>query len=138
MSDKVALLERSPLFAGLGGDVLARIAALAEEEEVGAGTILTHEGRHEGYFYVLIAGTVEIRRDGAVIDTGNHGSYFGEIALLDEGPRTATATTLTPSLLLKVNNRGFEEMLETDPSIREALEAEMERRLGRMDAAPEG
>jgi CRP-like cAMP-binding protein len=117
MSDKVALLERSPLFA--------------------AGTTLTHEGRHEGYFYVLVAGTVEITRDGAVIDTGTHGSYFGEIALLDEGPRTATATTLTPCLLLKVNNRGFEEMLEADSSIREALEAEMERRLERMDAVRE-
>jgi CRP-like cAMP-binding protein len=137
MSDKVALLERSPLFAGLSRDVLARIAALAEEEEVGAGTTLTHEGRHEGYFYVLVAGTVEIARDGVVIDTGSHGSYFGEIALLDEGPRTATAVTLTPCLLLKVNNRGFEEMLEADPTIREALEAEMEQRLERMDAARE-
>jgi len=87
---------------------------------------------------VLVAGTVEITRDGLVIDTGTHGSYFGEIALLDEGPRTATATTLTPCLLLKVNNRGFEEMLEADPSIREALEAEMERRLEPMDAAREG
>jgi CRP-like cAMP-binding protein len=42
-------------------------------------------------------------------------------------------TTLTPSLLLKVNNRGFEEMLEADTSVREALEAEMARRLERMD-----
>ena len=42
-------------------------------------------------------------------------------------------TTLTPSLLLKVNNRGFEEMLEADASVREALEAEMARRLERID-----
>ena len=62
-------------------------------------------------------------------------SFFGEIALLDEGSRTATVTTLTPSLLLKVNNRGFEEMLEADPSVGEALEVEMARRLERMDSA---
>ena len=138
MSDKVALLERSPLFAGLSRDLLARIAALADEEEVGAGTTLTHEGRYEGYFYVIVAGTVEVRRGGELIDTSGHGSYFGEIALLDAGSRTATVTTLTPCLLLRIDNRGFEAMLEADPSIRDALEAEMERRLERMDAAREG
>ena len=138
MSDKVALLERSPLFAGLSRELLARIAALADEEEVGAGTTLTHEGRYEGYFYVIVAGTVEVRRGGELIDTSGHGSYFGEIALLDAGSRTATVTTLTPCLLLRIDNRGFEAMLEADPSIRDALEAEMERRLERMDAAREG
>jgi CRP/FNR family cyclic AMP-dependent transcriptional regulator len=138
MSDKVALLERSPLFAGLSRDLLARIAALADEAEVGAGTTLTHEGRYEGYFYVVVAGTVEVRRGGELIDTSGHGSYFGEIALLDAGSRTATVTTLTPCLLLRIDNRGFEAMLEADPSIRDALEAEMERRLERMDAAREG
>ena len=136
MSDKIALLERSPLFDGVDEVVLARIAALAEEEEVGAGTTLTHEGRYEGYFYVVVAGTVEVRRDDQVIDVSGAGSFFGEIALLDAGSRTATVTTLTPALLLKVDNRGFEAMLEADPAIREALEAEMARRLERMDAQP--
>ena len=133
MSDKIAMLERAPLFAGVDRDVLARIAELTEVEEVAAGTTLTHEGRHEGYFYILVAGTVEVSRGGEVIDTARSRSFFGEIALLDEGSRTATVTTLTPSLLLKVNNRGFEEMLEADASVREALEAEMARRLERMD-----
>jgi CRP-like cAMP-binding protein len=136
MSDKIALLERSPLFDGVDEVVLGRIAALAEEEEVGAGTTLTHEGRYEGYFYVVVAGTVEVRRDDQVIDISGAGSFFGEIALLDAGSRTATVTTLTPALLLKVDNRGFEAMLEADPAIREALEAEMARRLERMDAQP--
>jgi CRP-like cAMP-binding protein len=135
MSDKIAMLERAPLFAGVDREVLAQIAELTEGEEVAAGTTLTHEGRHEGYFYILVAGTVEVSRGGVVIDTARSRSFFGEIALLDEGSRTATVTTLTPSLLLKVNNRGFEEMLEADPSVREALEAEMTRRLERMDTA---
>jgi CRP/FNR family transcriptional regulator, cyclic AMP receptor protein len=135
MSDKIALLERSPLFEGVDRDVLSRIADLATEEEVGAGTTLTHEGRYEGYFYVVVAGTVEVRRGETVIATSGAGSFVGEIALLDAGSRTATVTTLTPSLLLKVDNRGFEAMLEADPQIREDLETEMGRRLERMDTA---
>jgi CRP-like cAMP-binding protein len=134
VSDKIAMLERASLFAGVDRDVLARIAELTEVEEVAAATALTHEGRHEGYFHILVAGTVEVSRGGVVIDTSRSGNFFGEIALLDEGSRTATVTTLTPCLLLKVNNRGFEEMLDVDPSVREALEAEMARRLERMDA----
>ena len=135
MSDKIAMLERSPLFEGVDEVTLAKIAALAEEEEVGAGTVLTHEGRYEGYFYVVVAGTVEIQRGGVVIDTSGHGAFFGEIALLDAGSRTATVTTLTPCLLLKVDNKGFEAMLNADAAIRQALEDEMARRLERMDVA---
>ena len=76
MSDKIAMLERAPLFAGVDRDVLARIAELTEVEEVGAGTTLTHEGRHEGYFYILVAGTVEVTRGGALIDTGHSRSLL--------------------------------------------------------------
>ena len=85
---------------------------------------------------MIVAGTVEVRHGDAVIDTSGHGGFFGEIALLDAGSRTATVTTLTPSLLLKVDNRGFESMLDADPQIRTELETEMARRLERMDAEP--
>ena len=134
MDDKIALLERVPLFAGVDHQALARIAGLTDEEEVAAGTTLTHVGRHEGYFYIVIAGTVEVSRGGTVIDTSGSGSFIGEIAMLDAGPRTATATTLTPCLLLRVDTRGFDALLEADPSVREALESEMTRRLERIDA----
>jgi CRP/FNR family cyclic AMP-dependent transcriptional regulator len=58
----------------------------------------------------------------------------GEISLLDDGPRTATATTLTPCELLRVNNSQFDSLLETSPAIRQRLQEAMEARLGRMDA----
>ena len=134
MSDKIAMLERIPLFAGTDEVTLEQIAELTEVEEVAAGTALTHEGRHEGYFYMIVAGTVEVSREGVVIDTSGHGGFIGEISLLDLGPRTATATTLTPCLLLKVNSVGFEALLEADPAVRKALEAEAARRLERIDA----
>ena len=134
MVDKVDLLARMPLFAGLESDELARIADLTEELEVAAGTVLTNEGRYEGWFYLVVAGTVEIARAGAAVDTVGAGGFVGEIALLDDGPRTATATTLTPCDLLRVNNSQFDALLEASPAIRDALQEAMESRLGRMDA----
>ena len=134
MVDKVDLLARMPLFAGLAPDELARIADLTEEIEVAAGTVLTHEGRYEGWFYLVVAGTVEIARAGAAVDTVGAGDFVGEISLLDAGPRTATATTLTPCELLRVNNSQFDSLLEASPAIRQVVEEAMEARLERMDA----
>ena len=133
MVDKVDLLARMPLFAGLGPDELTRIAGLTEDVEVAAGTVLTHEGRYEGWFYLVVAGTVEIARAGAEVDTIGAGGFVGEISLLDDGPRTATATTLTPCELLRVNNSQFDELLDASPAIRQRLQAAMEARLVRMD-----
>ena len=134
MVDKVDLLARLPLFAGLASDELARIAALTEDVEVAAGTILTHEGRYEGWFYLVVAGTVEIARAGAAVDTVGAGGFVGEIALLDAGPRTATATTLTPCVLLRVKNSQFDSLLEASPAIRQGSRRRWQARLGRMDA----
>ena len=134
MVDRVDLLARMPLFAGLASDELARITALTEDVEVAAGTVLTHEGRYEGWFYLVVAGTVEIARGGAEVDTVGAGGFVGEISLLDDGPRTATATTLTPCELLRVSNSQFDSLLETSPAIRQRLQEAMEARLGRMDA----
>jgi len=131
--DTLDLLARFTLFAGLTPEELARVAKLTEEAEVAAGTVLTHEGRYEGWFYLVVAGTVEIARDGQAVDTVGAGGFVGEISLLDAGPRTATATTLTPCELLRLNNRQFDQMLDANPSIRDTLRATMESRLARMD-----
>ena len=131
--DKVELLARMPLFAGLTADELSRIADLTEEVEVAAGTVLTHEGRYEGWFYLVVAGTVEIARGGAAVDTVGAGGFVGEISLLDAGPRTATATTLTPCELLQFNNSQFDTLLDEQPEVRDRIQAAMEARLGRID-----
>ena len=134
MVEKVDLLARMPLFAGLAPDELAQIGGLTEDIEVAAGTELTHEGRYEGWFYLVVAGTVEIARGGVAVDTVGAGDFVGEISLLDDGPRTATATTLTPCELLRVNNAQFDSLLEASPAIRQGLQEAMEARLARIDA----
>ena len=65
MEARTALLARVPLFAELSEEERQRIAQRAETVEVGAGTELTHEGRYEGYFFLVVAGTVRIRRRAA-------------------------------------------------------------------------
>jgi CRP/FNR family cyclic AMP-dependent transcriptional regulator len=134
MDQKLELLQRVPLFAGVGQDELEEIARIAEEMDAPAGTALTHEGRHEGYFFVIVSGTVRIERGGQTINTIRDGDFLGEIALLDGGPRTATATTVSPCQLLVMTHQRFEQLLDTSPSIRAAVLEEVGRRLRRLDA----
>jgi CRP/FNR family transcriptional regulator, cyclic AMP receptor protein len=133
MDDKLALLARVPLFAGIEPDDLAKISRIAEEVDARPGTVLTHEGRHEGYFFVIVSGTVRIDRGGQTINTIADGDFLGEIALLDGGPRTASATAVTNCRLLRLTLDRFDELMDTSPAIRRAIFAEFGDRLRRLD-----
>lgn len=102
--------------------------------ELPAGAALTHEGRHEGYFFVVISGAVRIDRGGRTINTLGPGDFLGEIALLDGGPRTATATTESPCRLLSLRHAAFHELLDTSPPVRTAILEAAGRHLRAMDA----
>ena len=128
------LLQRVPSFAGVEPAELERLAKSTKEIEVPAGTELTHEGRYEGYVFVVISGTVAIERDGRTVDTIGPGDFFGEIAAMDGGPRTATARTIDDAQLLTMPHEHFYEVLETSPSLQTAVMTAMEERLARIDA----
>lgn len=128
------LLEQVPIFADVGREHLERLAGAARELDVPAGTELTHEGRYEGYVFVVIAGSVGIERDGQRVDTIGTGDFFGEIAAIDGGPRTATARALEDSRVLILSHEPFYEALDASPQLQAAVMEAMELRLGRMDA----
>lgn len=134
MDQKLELLRRVPLFSEMGEQELEEIARIAEEMDAPAGKALTHEGRHEGYFFIIVSGSVRIERAGQTINTIHDGDFLGEIALLDGGPRTATATTETPCQLIVMTHQRFEQLLDRSPSIRAAVLEEVGRRLRGLDA----
>jgi CRP-like cAMP-binding protein len=99
---------------------------------------VTHEGRYEGYVFVVVTGSVGIEREGRLVDTIGPSGFFGEIAAIDGGPRTATARTLEDSRLVTISHESFNEVIEATPELRAAISQEMERRLARMDAEDRG
>ncbi len=133
MDERIDWLGQVPAFQSLDRDGLAAVTRHAEDVDVPAGTVLTHEGRYEGYFYVVVSGVVEIDRGGAVVDAIRAGGFFGEIGLLDAGPRTATVTARTDCRLLQIANHHFEAVLDQYPTVRDDIAAEAERRLARID-----
>ena len=134
LDEKMDLLQRAPLFAGLARKQLGAIAHIADLIDVPAGTALTHEGRHEGYFFVIVSGTVRIEQSGQLINTLGAGDFLGEIALLDGGPRTASATAETACRLLSVTRERFHDLLDTSQSVRAAILEAVGQRMRAIDA----
>ena len=114
---KLELLRRVPLFAGLNRRELERIGTLADEIDIPDGYALTREGARGQEFFILLDGQVRVERQGKLLEKHGAGAFFGEIALIDGGPRTATVTTEGPSRLLVLNQPEFHALLKEFPEI---------------------
>jgi CRP/FNR family transcriptional regulator, cyclic AMP receptor protein len=134
---KLELLARVPLFSGLGNGSLAQIAKLADEIDLPAGKQLLHQGDHPHEFFLIVDGSVRIDRDGAQINTLGPGDFLGEIALLDGGQRSATATAVTPVNLLILGQREFNTLLNDYPDIRTSVLTALARRVRRLENTPD-
>src|SRR4029079_7777735 len=113
---KLELLKRVPLFKDLSKHDIEQVGQLTEEVDVPAGQVLTREGAPGSEFFVILDGTVRIDVRGDTVRTMEAGDFFGEIALVDDGPRTATAVTTTPAKLLVLGRREFRAPSDHSPS----------------------
>lgn len=134
--EKLELLKRVPLLAGLGRREIEEVGRLAEEIDLPAGKVLMREGDTGREFYVLVAGGVSIERGGELLRTMGPGDFFGEIALLAEGPRTATATTTAPSRLLVLAHREFHSLMDRFPAVRTCVLEALAKRIRHLE--PDG
>jgi CRP/FNR family transcriptional regulator, cyclic AMP receptor protein len=114
---KLELLKRVPLFKDLSKHDIEQVGQLTEEVDVPAGQVLTREGAPGSEFFVILDGIVRIDVHGDTVRTMGAGDFLGEIALVDDGPRTATATTTTPAKLLVLGRREFRALMDDYPSI---------------------
>jgi CRP/FNR family transcriptional regulator, cyclic AMP receptor protein len=127
-----------PLFSGLSRRHLRHIAGLCEEEEFPEDTALAEEGKPGDTFYVLLEGEAKVVRGGRRLDRLIPGDFFGEIALIDGGPRTASVVATTPVTTLTISRKRFRRMLEEDPSIVLAMLEELAKRLRNNERSPTG
>jgi CRP/FNR family transcriptional regulator, cyclic AMP receptor protein len=114
---KVESLSRAPLFENLSKDELRQLAGVTEDLEVDAGKVLCREGEMAREFFVIIDGEVDVTRDGDRLRTLSDGDFFGEIALIEDIPRTATVTATTPLRFFVLTRQSFWGMIERMPDV---------------------
>ncbi|MBD0290207.1 MAG: cyclic nucleotide-binding domain-containing protein [Thermoleophilia bacterium] len=114
---KVDSLRRAPLFENLSRDELGRLAKATEDLEVETGKVLCREGETAREFFVIIDGEVEVTQDGRHIRYLRDGDFFGEIALLEDIPRTATVTAVSPLRFFVLTRQSFWAMVDSIPDV---------------------
>ena len=115
------------LFARCSKRELQIVARHVETAEFPAGTQLVVEGEQGDAFFIVLDGEVVLRRGGRKVGTLGPGDYFGELALLDPAPRSATATAATEVRVAVLGARMFRTLLRELPSISERLLSSLAR-----------
>jgi CRP/FNR family transcriptional regulator, cyclic AMP receptor protein len=119
-------LSRSVLLGALSDDAGAALVALAHPRRFAAGTAVCREGEADGTLYVVARGRVRVSAsssdgDERYLNELGPGEAFGEIALLDGGPRSATVTAVEDCELYSIERRAFYALLERTPALARAV-----------------
>ena len=110
-----------PLFASCSQKELRLIARAGTEVRMTAGTMIIDQGQTGREAFVVVNGTVTVKRNGRRIATLGPGAVVGELSLLDHGPRTATVICDTDCDLLVIDQRHFSGVISEVPSIARRL-----------------
>jgi CRP-like cAMP-binding protein len=129
MSRFAEQLAGLPLFSACSGRDLQRLARAADELPVASGTELTSQGGVGREAFVILEGTAEVSRDGVVAAQLGPSDHFGELALLDGGPRTATVTATSDMTVLVLSKPAFNAVLDEIPTLAHKLLVATARRL---------
>ena len=129
-------LTRVPLFDGLSKKQLSQISRLMTRVDLVAGDVLARQGEIGREFVILLEGEAEVARDRKVIAVRGPGDYIGEIALLDNRPRTATVTAKTDVAAEVLNRAEFSSLLADAPDLSSKLMATLARRLAELESQP--
>ena len=129
------VLAQVPLFSELPPRIRKRIGDRMEEQRYMEGTRVVRYGDDGDSFYVIMEGEAKVQsRSDRTINRLLPGDFFGEISLLDGGPRTATVVAETPITMLVLARRDFRTLIESEPDVAVRLlrhAATMLRRLER-------
>ena len=126
-------LSSVPLFAACSRKDLQRIARASDEVQIPAGRTLMQQDDIGRECFVLVDGTVKVERNGRKIATHGPGAYFGELSLLDKGPRTATVTAETPITVLVLGPREFSAVLDEVPQLAHKLLTALAQQIRELD-----
>ena len=126
---KMEALHDVPLFSDLSPKDLQQVQQLVDEVDLPAGHVLMRQGESGSQMFIILDGEARVEKDGREVATLGPGAVLGEMAIVAEGPRVATATLTKPSHLFVLAHREFHSLMDTMPSVRDCVLNEVARRL---------
>ena len=133
------VLGRVPLFAGVPARHVRKIATLGSLARFEAKEPIVNAGDPGEAFYVILSGRAKVRRaSGRAVAELGPGAYFGEMALLDGAPRSATIVAATGTACLMLTRKRFTKVLRDEPTVALALLRTLAARVRELEASPAG
>jgi CRP-like cAMP-binding protein len=126
-------LKNVALFSACNKKELQRVARSGTEITLPEGYKLTDQGQMGNQAYVIVDGTVTVKRNGKKVTQLGPGSMVGELSLLDHGPRTATVTTDGDTTVFVIDQRSFMAVLDDVPSMAHKLLSSLAGRIRDFD-----
>jgi CRP/FNR family transcriptional regulator, cyclic AMP receptor protein len=117
------------LFSHCDKKELARISALTTLDDVKAGDVLARQGEHGSECFIVASGRATVHVGGIDVDEVGPGDFFGEMALLDGGPRSATVTAIDDMQVLILDRRELNGLLDAAPGVARKMLSVLGQRL---------
>ena len=130
---KLQMLKSVPLFAAMRPKDLASLERLTDTIDLPAGKTLMREGDNGNEMFVIASGSVGVERGGRQVAKMGPGEAVGEMALLSEGPRRATVTTLEPTTVFAIQHREFHTLMADSAELRTCIFENLAKRVLALD-----
>jgi CRP/FNR family cyclic AMP-dependent transcriptional regulator len=124
----VSDLKKTPLFAEVPEEALAKVATFASLESVAEGKTIIREGGFSNDFYIIDDGTVSVDREGDHLADLGPGDVFGEQGLLEKQDRSATVTASSPVRLIRIEHWELSRMKQAMPEVVDQLREKVQQR----------
>ena len=129
MRQYIERLSQVPLFSECSPKELEHLSRILDEVNLPAGRVMAAQGEHGREMFIIVSGSASVVRDGEAIADLGPGDYFGELALLDAGPRTATVVATDAIDVLVIGRQQFNTVLDEVPGLARRLLTTKARRL---------
>jgi len=129
MAASEELIRQVPLFSGLDKREIQGLASTMKQRDFDAGDTIASEGSTGIGFFIIDEGEATVSVQGEEVRTLKHGDYFGEVALIDDGARTATITAKTPLKAYGITSWEFRPLVENNASLAWKMLQTMAKRL---------
>ena len=135
-TDAAAFLKETPLFAKLSEDQIDAMVKTAKQKQYQADDVIVEEGQEGIGFYLILEGSVEVRKRERSLAQLGQGDYFGEMALLlENAQRTADVVALEATTCLLITRWDLRSLIRNHPDIALAMHGELARRLSQTNQA---
>jgi CRP/FNR family cyclic AMP-dependent transcriptional regulator len=135
--DKIERLKEVPIFEGCSQRQLRGVAKIARVFDVAADTVLARSGEPGDEFFLIIDGTARAEVSAEKHVLLHPGEFFGEMSILDGGPRSATVVAATPVRLLVISRRHFSMLLKDVPGLTQTLLVTLSKRVRQAEGRAE-